>query len=437
MWTYPDDPAIARGRPLALQRPAIAVGGLAPRPGRRMSQLLPRTRTSTPRRCCGWPGSATACSPRWRSRPRWGRSGAAIAVRLVVKYERRTEDRAAIMSLPEADLEATCSREWTIPFRVCDYIAWQVSAIEGAPGASCTGRRTAATGPSRHARPILKTYGDRFTAEAPVANATIPAPRRGRTWRSRPRSPRDARGCPRGPGDLLARGRRARSGSRTYRSCRSELGGSRSRITRLRRAERRHRPPRVRAARLDLAGRGGPQRRSLGALLRVRRPPRDHARAGRRDRAGDGAYRSALGDLSRAAWTSHRAGARRNERFEPGQPLVATSGSATAAGSRTRRPRSSSAGRGRPAGACAAASRCRPVYSAPSRDPVRSELFGEPREELKPKRTDRFNPDAATRPLAAFEEFDAMQLDLNDWFNLTRRGSYYVQRHVRSRFGDG
>jgi hypothetical protein len=54
-----------------------------------------------------------------------------------------------------------------------------------------------------------------------------------------------------------------------------------------------------------------------------------------------------------------------------------------------------------------------------------------PGEELKPKRTDRFDPGAndATRPLAAFEAFEMMRLDLNDWFDLSRPGSYRV--HVK------
>jgi hypothetical protein len=51
-----------------------------------------------------------------------------------------------------------------------------------------------------------------------------------------------------------------------------------------------------------------------------------------------------------------------------------------------------------------------------------------PEEELQPKRTDRFDPgaNAAARPLAAFEMFEVMRLDLNDWFDLTRPGFYRV-----------
>ena len=66
-------------------------------------------------------------------------------------------------------------------------------------------------------------------------------------------------------------------------------------------------------------------------------------------------------------------------------------------------------------------------YSPPS--VTRSEFFsgmGQPGEALKPRRTDRFDPSGAARPLGPFEAFEAMRLDLNDWFDLTRPGSYRV-----------
>ncbi len=64
-------------------------------------------------------------------------------------------------------------------------------------------------------------------------------------------------------------------------------------------------------------------------------------------------------------------------------------------------------------------------YSVPR---SQDELFSDhPQDTLKPKRTDAFVPGEATRSLAPFEAFEAMQLDLNDWFDLTRTGSYYVQ----------
>jgi hypothetical protein len=79
-------------------------------------------------------------------------------------------------------------------------------------------------------------------------------------------------------------------------------------------------------------------------------------------------------------------------------------------------------------------------YSAPSPSLTRVHWRG-PAEELKPKRTDRFDPGAndASRPLAPFEVFEAMRLDLNEWFDLTKPGGYHV--HVKftadSGFGAG
>ncbi len=62
-------------------------------------------------------------------------------------------------------------------------------------------------------------------------------------------------------------------------------------------------------------------------------------------------------------------------------------------------------------------------YTAPS---LSSQVAPQcnPGEELKPKRTDRFEPGNSTRSLAPFEVIEAIPLELNDWFDLTRAGSY-------------
>jgi hypothetical protein len=69
-------------------------------------------------------------------------------------------------------------------------------------------------------------------------------------------------------------------------------------------------------------------------------------------------------------------------------------------------------------------------YSAPSPSLTRVYWRG-PAEELKPKQTDQFDPGAndASRPLAPFEVFEAMRLDLHEWFDLTKPGGYRV--HVK------
>ncbi len=64
-------------------------------------------------------------------------------------------------------------------------------------------------------------------------------------------------------------------------------------------------------------------------------------------------------------------------------------------------------------------------YSAPSGS--RTDWFPEHLQDaLKPMQADRFTRGEAARPLAPFEAFEVMRLDLNDWFDLTRSGPYRV-----------
>ena len=65
----------------------------------------------------------------------------------MVEYELKDGVRGGFTA-PEADLEGvTPGVDRSI--RACDYIAWQISAIEVRPGASCTGRRRCGTRRSR------------------------------------------------------------------------------------------------------------------------------------------------------------------------------------------------------------------------------------------------------------------------------------------------
>jgi hypothetical protein len=50
----------------------------------------------------------------------------------------------------------------------------------------------------------------------------------------------------------------------------------------------------------------------------------------------------------------------------------------------------------------------------------------EPRDLVEPKRDAHFEPGQGSRLLAPLESFETMQLDLNDWFELTKPGNYYV-----------
>ena len=47
-------------------------------------------------------------------------------------------------------------------------------------------------------------------------------------------------------------------------------------------------------------------------------------------------------------------------------------------------------------------------------------------EVIAPKRDAHFDPGDGSRLLAPLETFEAMRLDLNDWFDLTKPGSYRV-----------
>ena len=50
----------------------------------------------------------------------------------------------------------------------------------------------------------------------------------------------------------------------------------------------------------------------------------------------------------------------------------------------------------------------------------------EPTDVVEPKRDAHFEPGQESRLLAPLESFEAMQLDLNDWFDLTKPGIYFV-----------
>ena len=71
----------------------------------------------------------------------------------------------------------------------------------------------------------------------------------------------------------------------------------------------------------------------------------------------------------------------------------------------------------------------------------RAHLAGlvEPSDQLKPKRDAHFEPGQDSRLLAPLESFEAMQLDLNDWFDLTKPGIYFVAVRFTadSGMGDG
>jgi hypothetical protein len=64
------------------------------------------------------------------------------------------------------------------------------------------------------------------------------------------------------------------------------------------------------------------------------------------------------------------------------------------------------------------------LWQSMSRGPGSGPNQAYPRDVVQPRRHDRFDPGDATRSLAPLESFEAMRLDLNDWFDLTRPGQY-------------
>ena len=67
-----------------------------------------------------------------------------------------------------------------------------------------------------------------------------------------------------------------------------------------------------------------------------------------------------------------------------------------------------------------------PVFYAPPHVAKTQPFTGYPGDALTPKRTDQFTPVGTIRLLAPFEDFEAMRFDLNDWFDVSKTGSYRV-----------
>ena len=62
----------------------------------------------------------------------------------------------------------------------------------------------------------------------------------------------------------------------------------------------------------------------------------------------------------------------------------------------------------------------------PSRELTLSRNQFVPNELIKPKRDAHFDPNKESRPLTPLEAFEAMRLDLADWFDLTKPGKYHI-----------
>ena len=90
----------------------------------------------------------------------------------VVEYELKDGVRGGF-SASEADLEGV-AQGVDQSIRACDYIAWQISAIEGAPRCELYWTKEMRDAAVEACVAFLKTYGDRFTAEAPPGERAHP-----------------------------------------------------------------------------------------------------------------------------------------------------------------------------------------------------------------------------------------------------------------------
>ena len=309
-----------------------------------------------------------------------------------------------------------------LSFRVCDDTAWQISSVEGSPRASFTGRKTAATGPSGvhglreevrrsiHGRPARRRAYRDFTGC-------------GRTWRSQ------SLGRPATLEDVRAAGRSSRPKGRerpAWRRCRP---------CRSRRVDHADGSPR------DLQRATGPSSANTTGTAGSGRPRRSARGTAGSGRSASSAATRSLGSppprsscpRSFTAWGRSRAGwmpgSRRSGRappaIDPGKPLLMIVRMRNRRGVENAAPTEFLAGDvdGR---RCAAGLAHGLLHGpASSRGPSK---VGLPAEELRPRRTDRFDPGQGqvTAP-GPFEAFDVMQFDLNEWFDVTRPGTYSVR----------
>ncbi len=327
------------------------------------------------------------------------------------------------MSTFKVDLEEVALGV-ALPFRVCDYLAWQVSSIEGAPECELYWPEDRRDRAVQYCVAFLKQYGDHFTAEAPDGEPDFPGKRAHLAFPplGRPATIDDVQSA-RAVFSLEAQGNtrlaqvpelpikarwvalkdspydRPRSDGTVHRDYdqdgwiwQAEEVREGARWERFYGFVGQHKIARVRASEIELRGERsryvwGPLPGGLDARIEPVEPPNAGYEPGR--------------PIKVALRFRNRRGV---EQTVPAEFLHEATG-------------------GRPAllrGVTLAA-----VYSPPKLFRA-SQRQGRAAEELKPKRTDRFDPGGAVRQLAAFEGFEAARLDLTDWFDLTRPGGYRV-----------
>ncbi len=178
MWTYPDDPAVREAARWLFNDLGSPWAAFLRKPGRRTRQ--------------SYLGRRLYASPLLRSAGFRDAVLDAMAIkselgtvrrsqRTVVQYELkdgvgRWTSRGGFAA-SEADLEGV-EQGVDQSFRACDYIAWQISAIEGAPRCELYWTKERRDEAIEECVAFLKTYGDRFTAKAPSGEHVPPHEKR-------------------------------------------------------------------------------------------------------------------------------------------------------------------------------------------------------------------------------------------------------------------
>jgi len=329
----------------------------------------------------------------------------------------------------KADLDAV-KPGVDLAFRVCDYLAWQVSLLDGAPECELywpEDRRDRAVAASAA---YLKRYGDRFTAEAPDGERDFPSKKGHLAFPilGRPATlvdVREARAIFSLEGQGEGEVRMAKVPELPIKARWTTLKDSPVEYQNSDGTVRREYDQDGWIWQAEELRKGDRWERSYGFVGHhvIARVPAAEIEL------GNGRFNNIWGPLPGGLDARVEPVEPLSSGYEPGRPIL------VAVRIRNRRgvehPSPTEFLRrvpdGRPAlrrGIALAV-----FYSAPSLSLTGTRWRG-PEEDLKPKRTDRFDPGDASRPLAAFEVFEAMRLDLNDWFDLTRPGAY----HLRVRF---
>jgi hypothetical protein len=424
MWTYPDVPAIRDTAHWLFNDPQSPWTSLLQQPGSRTYGLLQNADIYS---------SPLLSSPGFRE---------GVLAALTIKSEMGTV-RRDVQNLIESktndglrevfratatDLEDV-KPNVALPFRICDYIAAKISAVEGSPRCELFWPVDQRDQAIEACAAYLKRYGDRFTAKAPIGEPETPGSPRELAHLAfpkldRPATPDDVRAT-RAIFSLQREGevRLVDVGAMPIRAQWNKIDDDSQNSEHFDLEVRRKLNQQGWIWQAEEVRKGDRWERYYGFVAHhvIARVP-----AAEMEAAADHRVVS-WGRLANGLDVRIESAAKEPGYIEPGQPIVVNVRVRNRRGVENASPREflQRGTDGRLAmrrGVTLSAS-----YWAPTRNGAGRMAAPKPAEELKPKRTDRFDPGAAARPLAAFAEFGAMQLNLNDWFDLSRPGTYFVR----------